>query len=191
MIKGIGNGKYEVTFPGHPGVITIAGPTDSEIGLYSSTNGNGLWVTILEKAFATHIANTVYTRPNRSLEALDQGVWPYDSIKILTGHEYDDDDLWATMKGTLRSKMKTAFSAGKIVAADIMPTYFHSEDVTSDGLARKHAYSVLGYNPSTDMVKIRNPWGNVTFKGVAGVQGIIEIPMSSFDENFTHIYFES
>ena len=39
---------------------------------------------------------------------------------------------------------------------------------TADGLAKSHAYTVIGVNTLSDgtqLVRIRNPWGSEDFKG--------------------------
>jgi outer membrane protein OmpA-like peptidoglycan-associated protein/uncharacterized Zn-binding protein involved in type VI secretion len=187
MIKSIGNGKYEVSFPGVPTPITIEAPTDAELAAFSNTPGNGIWPVLLEKAYGTY-NRTINRKKVSALDAADGGDRPIRGIKILTNHEVDEDELWATRNSTLRSKLRDAFAAGKVVTAEIIPQ--KGESNSKDGLPSLHAYTVLAFDPRLDTIKIRNPWGNITFKGANGPKGIIDVALGDFDTNFTDIFFE-
>jgi hypothetical protein len=118
----------------------------------------------------------------------------------------DEEELWANLQGSfqqdlkaflspaklysLRDKLESAFASGKVVAADIMDLGKPEETDTPDGLPKTHAYTVLGYDPEKVAIRIRNPWGRISFRGKTGANGIIEIALKDFDKNFTHIYFE-
>ena len=53
-----------------------------------------------------------------------------------------------------------------------------------------HVYTVLGIDPKTDMVKIRNPWGSGEGNVKGGVNGIFELPLSEFKNTFSSVAYE-
>jgi len=205
MIKPLGAGKFEIKLPGVPKAIIIEAPTDAEIGAFSTTDDNGIWPVLLEKAFGT-LEHTYKPNKVSAMDAADDGDWPSRGIKLLTNHDADEEELWANLSGSwkedvkaylspakmyaLRGKLESAFENGKIVAADIMDLGKPDESDTPDGLPKIHAYTILSYDPEKVSVRIRNPWGNISFRGKSGEQGIIEVSLKDFDRNFTHLYFE-
>lgn len=58
-----------------------------------------------------------------------------------------------------------------------------------DGLVSGHAYTVLGVNESSGLIKIRNPWGIEYYTGLGSDQnddGYFEVPVDIFKRNFKY-----
>ncbi|MFN8608217.1 MAG: C2 family cysteine protease [Vulcanimicrobiota bacterium] len=191
MIKDNGNGTYTVTFPGARAV-TIQAPTDAELLVHASAGSNGMWATIIEKAYG-QMRNQDAKNPKA--EPMDQveGGSPYDGIPFLTKKGLDVDDLWVTFKSTTRSKIQKALKEHKMITCRVKKG--GSKEI-QDG----HVYTVIGYDPKSDMVTIRNPWGEGGPRaepqnpdGTAkdgNMDGVFQLTISQFDEIFTGIAYE-
>jgi hypothetical protein len=81
--------KYRVHFPGRPRPVQIGAPTDAEIALNTTARQNGLWLTVIEKAFAarTNRKLPMRKRERSPTDAIDGG-YASDSVAALTGHGY-------------------------------------------------------------------------------------------------------
>lgn len=49
-----GGRRFDVTFPGQA-AIQVADPTDAELALYANAGANGIWITVLEKAYCQRL----------------------------------------------------------------------------------------------------------------------------------------
>jgi hypothetical protein len=194
MIKPIGAGKFEIRLPGARRLIIIEAPTDAEIGAFSTTNGNGIWPVLLEKAYGTMVSNSSLEKSG-AVDGADGGDLPSKGIRMLTNHDSERVSLrppdgkkldWEK----LGEKLMVAFENGKVVCADILHLGKPDEDFTPDGLPKLHAYTVLGFNKPNGTVTIRNPWGDITFRGKHGPSGVIDVAVSDFDLNFEEMFFE-
>jgi hypothetical protein len=79
---------YTVTFPGKRIPVKVAAPTQSEIALYGGAGANGLWVTIIEKAYCavhTNLFNSILTNGPAQDVFAKHGEILYNSINLLTG----------------------------------------------------------------------------------------------------------
>ena len=142
------DGTFTVDLPGHA-PITIPPLTDAELALHATTLGDGMWLSILEKAFAHIIAEPddadVYAQINGGSIA--------EGIEAVTGHETETNYLPDTWLITTRRRLGAAMRENRIVTASI------SQEADVQNLPTHHAYTVLAYDEDTDMVTIRNPWG--------------------------------
>jgi hypothetical protein len=185
MIKPKGRGSYEIKFPGISERIAITEPTDGEIGLLSTTNQNGLWITVLEKAYGT-----LKIRDDEETSVID----PLDKsplchgIEIITGNSVDTDWLSFTSISTLRKKLEKALENNKVVTASIRG---EGGEYRENGLPMGHAYTVLSYVRNMDKIKIRNPWGHggIKFKWPI-YKGSFIMDLEKFCEDFSFIAFE-
>ena len=194
MIEYEGGGSYKVTFPGdadHP--VTVDAPTPSELAHAAEPTKHGMWVSVLEKAYAKRKDKD----SKAPYEAIDGGTGG-DALEILTGKSTDRDFLTATSLDTTHEKLTAAIRDHRFVTAGIRPEVGESwgwaDGKTDDaGLPTQHEYSIVGYNPETRMVKIRNPWGCGTpdaycSEGKAD-DGTFEMSLKDFDKNFTDITY--
>lgn len=189
-----GNGAT-VTLNGHS--FEIAEPTDAEIALCSSAGTNGLWLTILEKAYRTALAAGKHPgsegRPSiydtfkspRTLEILDG----HPAINIgVHGLQPDSPTLTVLRKG-----MVAAQNTHLLVKAGT-PAITKTPGITHD-----HAYAILGYDEDKDLVHVWNPHGNnFTPKGPDGLEngyttkaGQFDIPLNELTQIFSVVSFET
>ena len=71
-----------------------------------------------------------------------------------------------------------------------------SDQMTSNGLPMAHAYSVLEFDATTDMLTIRNPWGSTELVDENGRvrdgrnDGTFQMSLSEFKSTFHMVTFE-
>jgi hypothetical protein len=189
MIKPLGNQKFEVKFPGYPSAITVETPTDGELGTFAFSGTNGIWATILEKAYGTKVNQDAYLIRDTSVtDAADSGARLSKGIGLLTGHDDDSDELFLTRIDTTRSKLIAAFKAGKVVGAGINGSLI--SHYANNGLPLGHAYTVLGYDAAKDTIKVRNPWGHTGPTGLPITKGAFEMPLKDFMDTFSNVTIE-
>lgn len=197
MIKDNGNGTYTVTFPGAKGEpITVKAPTEAEQGLYNHGSAQGLWASVVEKAYGEYCQKHFWRRSpfnlgggNTPEEGADGGGRTAGSMKLLTGSDTSTDMLLITSQATVARNLEAAFSGKppKSVTAGINNSFFG--DQTDDKFYVGHAYSITGFKPDGKgggMVTIRNPWG-----GKDGTtDGTITVPLATFLKNFSDVTYE-
>ena len=196
--------SYTVTFPGQPPV-TIDPPSEGEIARYSEAydpatkRSDGLWVVIMEKAYAALKAGKKDANIQKEIgegDALSVGV------EVLTGKKAQTDMLRSTPMQVTKQKLDSAFDTRgnpkRVVTAAIL-------EKNDYGLPEGHAYSIIWWN-GTDL-GIRNPWGeNPEFdpngrpwpkrlrKGPKGEdpyrRGVFSLSLKEFYEVFDHICYE-
>lgn len=195
MIKDNGNGTYDVTLPGKK-TVTVNKPTDAEIAYYGGAGKNGLWASVLEKAAGQVRGQSNVVRSNTTIpqDELDRFAVASTGITALSDKSTDTDMLSMTRQSTLRNKLETAMKNKKIVIAGIGG--FSGKDNKETLLPTKHAYSILGYDRSTDTVTVRNPWGRREPRGTDGKpldgndDGVFTMKLADFQREFTSIIYE-
>lgn len=158
-----GDGTYTVRFYhyGVPDYVTVDRllPVRSDgtfayanMGQSSDDGGNTLWVALAEKAYA-QLAESGWSRggsTGNGYHGLDFG-WEGYAIYQLTGHPvtaqgtFNDFATFSTLVGAVKS--------GNMIGLD-------SNDATTSQVVPNHAYVLLGYNGSTHMFTLYNPWGS-------------------------------
>ncbi|HEY9869186.1 MAG TPA: C2 family cysteine protease [Candidatus Obscuribacterales bacterium] len=168
MIRDNGNGTYTVTFPGAPDEpITVSAPTDSELALFAQGNKMGTWPAILERAYGRycqlHPERRSPLNPDGGTapsEGADGGSWTHDGIRILTGRGVDIDVNQLTTEDQLAANLQAALAEHRPVTCSTGPEVGDDLGVTDrQGLPGQHEYSVIGFDPGTRLVTVRNPWG--------------------------------
>jgi hypothetical protein len=157
-----GDGTYTVRFY-HNGVadyVTVDRylPVHSDgtfayanMGESSSDGSNTLWVALAEKAYA-QLAESGWSRINASngYHSLDIG-WEGDAINQLTGQTvtaqgfFDGYATFISLVGAVKS--------GDMIGLD-------SNSTTTSQVVPNHAYVLVGYNSSTHLFTLYNPWGS-------------------------------
>ena len=179
MISPNSNGTYSVTFPGHAAV-TVNAPTNAEIAAFSTSGSDGMWLTLLERAYG-QLQDPDALIPQDAL----RGSGSSDAIVDLSGGTgvNRDDTLW-TSQDTIRERMGEAFDNDRIVTVGL--------DDDTEGLPGGHRYSVVGYDAANDTVTIRNPWGDTEHEdSTDGVDdGTFTMSISEFNRVFDRIYYQ-
>lgn len=194
MIKDNGNGTYTVTLPGRKPV-TVDRPTDAQLGYYATAGQDGLWAAVLEKAYGqVKGKSNLLWNTKLPQDELDGGGPMTSGIGALTTKPVDSDLLALTRMSTTRSKLDAAFQGNKIVTAGINKVIFADKEKMP--LPTDHAYSIVGWDRSTDTVTIRNPWGNRELRDANGKaldgsdDGVFKMTLKQFYEHFGDIAYE-
>jgi hypothetical protein len=190
------NGSITVSFgDGHS--IKIAHLTDADIAIWSSAGTNGLWLTVLEKAYRRILLRT--QRPNRQDNSdIYEKFNSAHTIEILDGHQTRKVELHNIRPGTpqlaaLRKDLNAAQREHRLVKAGT------PAGKKTPGITPGHAYAILGYDKETDLVRVWNPHGNnFTPKGPDGLQngyttksGQFDIPLRDLLHIFRDVTFET
>lgn len=192
MISENDDGTYTVTFPGAEAV-TVNAPTETELAMGATAGANGQWLTILEKA---------YGRSRDADAGMDVDGAPgslVDAISTLTGNDTNRDLTAFTSESTHHERLQDALNNGRIVTASNMGD-------TVQGIPGKHAYTVMHYDPESQTVTLRNPWGspmegtnydnwgertNPDGQTADGDQdGVFTVTLEEFDDIFRDVAYE-
>lgn len=172
MIQENNDGTYTVTFPGAPDEpITITRPTDAQLALYARGTDHGIWAAVLEKAYGEYASRSVWRRDIFGLSGSDipqenvgNGSLFSDGVRMMSPDGVDSYSFGYTdaQDEQMNSVLTDAFRDGRSVTLGRNGSILESVGVTdSDNqIPRKHEYAVIGYDPETRMVTIRNPWGH-------------------------------
>ncbi len=144
----------------------------------SSTDKGELWVSVMEKAYAQW---------KGSYQTIGKGGDPAKALAELTGiksHVVVDQREPAA---AIYSDIQKALQNHEPVVAG---TYAGPQsEYTREGLVNSHAYTVIGVkeNQGQKYVILRNPWGEVEWKGPGADKkndGIFEMPIEDFQKMF-------
>ncbi len=215
MLRANSDGTTDVRFPASR-TVHIQRLTDSEIALTSSAAKQGIWVNVLEKAFG----ELSYAKPQThkseddiDLDVISRGGKIRNTIQLMTGHKAFDVAIrkyknkkfllptaaeMPRLIARLDSIFSKAFATKRLVCADIAPGV-KGKDIPP-GLVGKHAYAVLGYDQSSQMVTVWNPHGK-DFKpktspanrrnGYSVKGGVFEMPLDDFVHVFKAVTYET
>lgn len=193
MIKDNNDGTYTVKFPGAPKPITVKAPSDGEIGMYATSGKDGMWLTLLEKAYA-QLRNASSSKSDNPHNAIDGGDFQDASIKLLTGHKVNTDSLTLNSRDTTRKRLMSALNPEDGIKRVVTASTFADGD-SDKNLASNHVYTILSYDPKTDTVKVRNPWGaGNDAKGLKNKDlnddGTFTMTIGELDDHFSLIAYE-
>ena len=186
------NGSTTVNF-GNGQSIKITQITDSDIALFSSAGTNGLWFTILEKAYRSVFAAKAH--PDRNIyEGFGSGA----TIQILDGYNVNRYPLGKirakpAQLAELRNGLLLARKENRLIKAGT------PEKKSTPGITPVHAYAILDYNKRADVCRVWNPHGNnFTPKGPDGLKngyttkrGEFDIPLDDLIQIFSDIEIEA
>lgn len=182
LIKKMFAGKtregYLIRFAdGH--TVTVPPLTDAEVALTGTTEGNGLWLAVLEKAISLAKKQEVTEiRDKDSVAgAIGQGGSTMRFIPLLTGHQgrsmgfHQKDSPPRASEAVvkvnlveLRQTLTQAMNDKRMVCCST------PQETGVPGLTPRHAYAVLNYDAARDVVYLWNPHGNKFIpKGPAGL----------------------
>jgi hypothetical protein len=197
------DGSYEVVLGAQR--VRVTPPTDAELALTSSSESDGIWVNVYEKA-AGEAHNDLKSDDKRQatgLDALAKGGSAGTQLAFITGHEMQrfsckfakDKDLTEeqveTRLNELRATLITAVRERRLMTCGTLKTKIPS-------ITPNHAYAVLGYDGAKDLIKLWNPHGDTTtidglpspLKGYPMTDGIFEMPLTVFVKEFAGLAFE-
>ena len=202
MISENGNGSFTVSF-GDGQSIKLNQITDGDIGMWTSAGTNGLWLTVLEKAYRRALLQAKI--PHKSQEEKDaESIYDQfgsgHTVQIFTGHEILRVELKDIKHGTekyvsLCQKLKTTLANHLIIKASTSK----QAGTKVPHVAGGHAYAVLAYDQKSDTLEVFNPWGNTFVPGGEdGFQngyttkgGIFHVPLREAIHIFDAFQFEA
>lgn len=183
MVTLLPNKKVKVKFAKQE--ITLDLPTDAEIALSSTTEGNGIWINVFEKAFGEILGDKKGSNAKSSTDAIARGGSSRPVLALLTGKETS-----LIPRGETDALLEIAERAGRNEVFAVMST---NDEVKIPGVSPKHAYSVLGvdggkilmWNPHGQDFKPKGPEG-VNF-GYVTKSGIFRVPIADTKEWFGRV----
>ena len=120
------------------------------------SNPQGLWIALIEKAYAQWNETGKEGRDGSNTYAGIQGGWMADVDAQVLGHTassynlYSNSDLQALITGMTSHQAVTIGTDSTSNASDLL----------SYGLYGSHAYAVVGYNAANQTFTLYNPWGS-------------------------------
>ncbi|KAF3888584.1 MULTISPECIES: C2 family cysteine protease [Nostocales] len=141
-------------------------------GSHYSNTGNELWVTFAEKAYAQlNESGWIFQDNTNTYEGIGKGGYMSDAFAQITGKKS------ALGKAIDCNSIVNAFNSGQLIGLGSKTTGVAGHIVAG------HAYSVIGYNSSTQKFTLFNPWGINTSSSKPGV---IEVSWSEVQSNFSY-----
>ena len=179
MIRQNENNTFTVKLQHFPPLV-LPPPTEAEIATYTDAGDDGIWLMLLEKAYA--IAKS-RDKHEEMVEALDvttiHGGSSEKVIYYLTGHGSKHfkftDPLIAD---TIRTVISEALKEHRVITTGVPG----------------HCLAVLRYDPGSDCVLIWNPWGSTGLYKAVGEKmehGYFWVPINGFVEKFKGITVEN
>jgi hypothetical protein len=203
MINGAPRGPFLVEFPGLTRAVEVPMPTDAEIGIFAQSNG--LWLTLLEKAYGAYSNQiTPFTDGRSDYETAGKGGFGEKGIEIMTGNSVDSYELLTTLENTMRRELKRARTNRKIATASIRKAYWGKQE-RSNRLPMGHGYTVIEFDENTDRICLRNPWHynlwelppppgeklEPPHKSIIPLgNGMFELSIGDFDSYFSWLHIE-
>lgn len=173
MIQQNDDGSFIVTFPRHRS-IAVARPTDAELACYSDAGEDGLWLHVLEKAYATWKNDKTKKYDLEPLDVVIHGGSGGRMLMFMTGDACVRLPTADTGADELRSAMMRSLEKRLIVNTG----------------TKGHCLTILRYEPQTDMVTVWNPWGtDGTYSTVQQEMkhGVFQMPLSDLQKYFVSI----
>ncbi|HEY2761335.1 MAG TPA: C2 family cysteine protease [Pirellulales bacterium] len=208
MISVHADGSYEVKF-GSGRSVTIPKLTDAEIALTSSDGKGGLWLNVMENAYAT-VRNELRPEDKQveeSIDAIAHGGTSGPVIRLFTGHDIihiaahpkvpagsnPSDEQLEQHLAKLRATIGSAIADHRLICVG------SPKQTSTPGITPSHCYAILNLDPRTDNVEIWNPHGNhFKPKGSPGLEtgyvtdgGRFTVPLIDFTKIFTGIHCEA
>lgn len=210
---------YRVHF-GDGATVEVAPLTDAEVALSGTTGDEGLWLPVLEKAIGSlrQQQNPAKYSTATATDAISKGGTSSSTIRMLTGHttkglalkkqarstEKDANGApvpkptvpagpYEKLEADVRERVIPALAERRLVACST------AQEALPKGIAPRHAYAVLGYDPATDELQLWNPHGNNHApKGEKGLKngyptkaGRMSIPVADFVRIFRNCTMET
>ncbi|MGY3453493.1 C2 family cysteine protease [Bradyrhizobium sp. USDA 4353] len=184
MFTANGNNTYGVRFyvNGTARYVTV-NTALANGGTIFNNGGAAIWASLAEKAYAELQASGVYTGNSinygNSYTTIGNGGAPEIALEAITGASQITDframgGSWGKVvynssfgvtnytTGNSTSGVLSTIAASLAAGDDvILSSYTNAKDATGKTtLVANHAMSIYGYNSSTGMLQVRNPWGS-------------------------------
>ena len=182
MFTANGNNTYGVRFYVNGAAEYVTVNNQLANGGYAFNYGTNIWASLAEKAYAQLQAGGVVTGNSvnfgNSYSTIGNGGWPAYALEEITGASaitnfYASGSTWSTYVENSSFRV-TSFSSGsstRSILATLVSDLSQGDDLilssytnATDSAGRQtlvadHAMSIYGYDSTTGMLEIRNPWG--------------------------------
>ena len=182
MIKESNGGRYIVRFY-NANPVVIDRPTDGEFATFGNAIDDGIWLNVLEKAFAT-----LKLKPDGQEDDMYSDISGGNSgpaIRLLTGHKtkrfnFTDESL----RDKAEHMAKKALLDHRLVVTGI-------RTAGKNGKSSAHALAVISINEKQGQVTIWNPYGKTEkYKGYQMEHGLFTIPIEDWETKFSSVSVE-
>jgi hypothetical protein len=211
MIMPQAGGKFCVQFDNRRKII-VEPMTDAELIMGASEGrAHGVWLSVLEKAYAQIGMEAKERKTGEEIGANDavttdfigHGGYYGPVIVLLTGHKSAGAPFGRWVKQDPQSGLeKTHELLAKLSSEHKLMAVCVTGDKSKPlpkGIVHGHIYGVLGYNPASREVTVFNPWGNHVkpdgppglVKGYPTEHGIFEVPLGEFVQVFAGFTYET
>ena len=126
----------------------------ADYGKVASNAANSLWIPLAEKAYAEWNQTGKEGRDGTNAFGSIEGGWMATVDAQVLGYNATDYSLTSSTQ----QAMINALAAHKSVTIGTISSS-NSDDSLPGGLFGSHAYAVIGYNSSTGLFTLYNPWG--------------------------------
>lgn len=213
MIVSRRDGSYTVTFPGKSPV-SVPALTDAQLCLYGSTSSGARWLMILEEGFG-RASNETWPERVRHEVASDYYVSGGNSnacLRMMTGNPTNSILLRESGADALSTQEESAPKLAEVRQA--LGDAFREQRLVTAGtnmakrppaITGRHSYAVIGYDPTSDTVRMWNPHRN-NFRprgasgasGTSGItsgyatrEGLFNVPLEDFVRVFARLSWEA
>jgi hypothetical protein len=123
----------------------------------NGTVSTELWVALAEKAYAQTNHSGWIGSDNKGVNsyAALMGGWPSFALSAITGLPSNPNAPFGHSVPINGSDLVSAWNNGQLIVLDSAPAYL----LVSARIVPAHAYAVVGYDASTKLFKVFNPWG--------------------------------
>jgi hypothetical protein len=218
LLTPLADGTFQANFPGQAPFI-VRPPTDAELAISSVSAGDGYWLPVMEEAFGQYrMMKKGIEDDVEATDSISHGGRTGPTIDALTGHSHKSITLAPSAERRkaaagkvlpqLRAELLAAIRDRRVMTVSVIsPAVDAGGRITEGtdhgtaphippGITRHHAYAILSYDRSSDVIRLWNPHGqNFTPKGIAGLEfgyptehGRFTLPLTeaySFCANFT------
>ena len=207
LVRREADGWFHVKFAdGEPVRVRLV--SDTEIALASYADGQGLWLNVLEIAYGELVERVLAQRGivEDAIDAVGDGGDPTAAMTLFTGHDAGlvrfrpegprEVPSEFRVKGFfpfVRSLLLSNIRRGRLTCCAT------GNVAVPPGMARRHLYAVLDFEPASNVVRVWNPWGN-SFepKGDPGLSsgyrvrhGQFLVPLADFIRIFDRVIYET
>ncbi|HEY3761812.1 MAG TPA: C2 family cysteine protease [Verrucomicrobiae bacterium] len=209
MIHEQNDGTYQIQF-GSGRQVIVDPATDSELIMGASEGHNhGVWLSILEKAYAQIALQAKEKKTGEDIQPGDDvptdfighGGYYAPVIVLLSGHKASGVSFARWLRQDPQNGLERANEMLSKLSSEhkLMATNIGGTKTLPKGLIHGHVYGVLGYNTVTRQVTMFNPWGN-HFKpaGPPGLaygyptdHGIFAMPLDEFVQVYGGLTYET
>jgi Calpain family cysteine protease len=194
IIRPDANGAYTVTFPGlKDDPVEIEPPTIVELALYARLTERGSWAAVIEKAYGTYLRHVSFKPKIIAAENISHDEPMSELYRVLTGQSSKTYKMRDLTEPRLVGGLTKARHEKRAVT---FGSSLGLTDSTYNGLATRHAYSLIEWNPSTHEAILRNPWGKLNKtheaykEAVTQRGGLFTLKLAQIFLNFDHVYVE-